>query len=85
MKALRRKNVFELADELRALAKVGRPINDVDYATKRQIDAENAFFARLEELGVDLDKLFINNLKATADERIDAGLREAGIVLKVTI
>ena len=70
---------------LEQLAAAARPINNDDYNSDRQIDAEKDFFEALdlhlagkltEEERDDFDAYC---LRATADERIDEGLRLAGI------
>lgn len=53
------------------LADVAMPINDDDYASERQTDAENALWDALDEEGIDLGDAFRHYaLKATAEERI---------------
>jgi hypothetical protein len=71
---------------LEQLAAVARPINDDDYGSDRQVDAENDFFDALDQhlagklTEVEMDDFDAFCLKATADERIDEGLRLAAIV-----
>jgi hypothetical protein len=67
---------------LRELAAAARPIDDDDYGTARQIDAENDFFDTLDLYlaGLSREKLEAFDtfcLKATTDERITEGLRLA--------
>ena len=70
---------------LEELAVAARPINDADYGTDRQINAENAFFDALNfhvfgKLTVYETEAFDSFcLKATSDERISEGLRLAAI------
>lgn len=56
------------------MAENAKPLNDDEWGSERQIDAENAFFAKLEELGMDMDEFIDENSKATTDESIAAGL-----------
>ena len=64
--------------EFERLAQVARPIDDDDWGTQRQIEAENAFFSAV---GLDknehaLGKRFWDwSLKATTDEALDEALR----------
>jgi hypothetical protein len=58
------------------LAARARPINDDDWGSKRQIDAQNLFFQEVEKVlpadkFADLDNYC---LKATTDEMIDRAL-----------
>ena len=70
---------------LEELAAAARPINDADYGTDRQINAENDFFDALDlhltgKLTRDETEAFdAFCLKATTDERISEGLRLAAI------
>ena len=67
----------KLAD-LEILAERARPLNDDDWGSERQIDAENAFFAACEEAYPHLfheDSEFSQwALKATTEEMIDHAL-----------
>jgi len=71
---------------LEQLAAAARPTNDDDYGTERQINAENNFFAYLDEyLGDKLTEAEHEEFtdyctKATTDERITEGLRLASLV-----
>ncbi len=58
------------------LAKAAYPVNDDDWGTERQIDAENAFFAAVEQLMSPelFESLETYALKATAEERISFAL-----------
>jgi hypothetical protein len=77
---------------INTLARAARPINDDDWGTERQINAENAFFAYAKE------RMFAGRagktlapqkqkwadfeaycLKATTDEMIDEALRLLGM------
>jgi hypothetical protein len=68
---------------LEKLAIAARPINDADYGSKRQIDAENDFFDALDlhltgKLTLAETQAFDSFcLKATTNERISEGLRLA--------
>jgi hypothetical protein len=64
-----------LAD-FKALAQPAYPLSDDDWGSERQIDAENAFFERMER---ELPQLFTQEfeywmLKATTEERLDEAL-----------
>ncbi|WP_264048953.1 hypothetical protein [Methylobacterium flocculans] len=65
--------------DLDALAKSARPLDDDDWGSDRQIEAENAFFGACEEEFSNLfdeDSAFADfALKATSEERIDKALR----------
>ena len=58
--------------ELTALAAAAHPINDDDWGTQRQIDAENAFWDACGDLGADFERY---SLKATSDEALNEALR----------
>jgi hypothetical protein len=70
---------------LEQLAAAARPIDDDDYGSVRQTNAENDFFATLDQhlagrlTPAETDNFDAFCLKATAVERIDEGLRLAGI------
>jgi aminoglycoside phosphotransferase len=74
---------------LEQLAAAGRPINDADYGSDRQITAENDFFdaldlhltGKLTDAESDAFAGFCD--KATTDERITEGLRLASLVVEV--
>ena len=57
---------------IETLARAARPIDDDDWGTDRQIEAENAFFEAAGDLGPDFEA-FSN--KATSNEMIDEALR----------
>jgi hypothetical protein len=59
------------------LAKDALPINDDDWGSDRQIDAENLFFNEVEKvLDAETFAAFENYcLKATTDERVEEALR----------
>jgi len=60
------------------LANSAHPINDDDWGTERQIDAQNAFFNAAEEMGLDMDDFEEYAHKATAEEMIGEALRRLG-------
>lgn len=62
--------------EMQTLAQAARPLNDEEDGSERQIDAENAFFARVEEiLPPEVDAALSRYcLKATTDERLDEAM-----------
>lgn len=68
--------------EIKELASIARPLDDDEDSTDRQIDAENAFFERVEEvLPPDvMNKLSHYCLKATTDERIDEALHQVELL-----
>ena len=63
--------------DLNALAAAARPINDTDWGSGRQIDAQNLFFKEVEKV-LPADKFAELEdfcLKATTDEMIDEALK----------
>ncbi len=66
---------------LAALASAARPIDDDDWGSDRQIEAENAFFQKIETILSEAawEELTDYCLKATSDEAIDEALRQVGI------
>ena len=63
----------QILQTINDLAAQAKPINDEDWGSERQIDAENSFFDFIRlEIGVDLDELDDN--KSTCTELIDAGV-----------
>jgi len=68
--------------ELETLAETGRPLDDDDYGSERQVDAENLFWFKLHDvfgdgfgevgLGEDFDRWC---LKATTEEMLDEALK----------
>jgi hypothetical protein len=63
--------------ELEKLANAAKPLNDDEWGSERQIEAENAFFDAVQELVSKevFDGLEGYCLKATTDEMIEAGLK----------
>jgi|ETNmetMinimDraft_20_1059909.scaffolds.fasta_scaffold182275_1 hypothetical protein len=68
---------YYVSCQLLHLANCARPSEDNEWGSGQQIEAENAFFGVLEEMGLDLDEFTMNHLKHTTDELIDAGLKWA--------
>jgi hypothetical protein len=72
-----------MIDYLETLASAAKPINDGDYGSLRQVRAENDFFDALDQFltgkldDEDGDDFAAFCLKATADERINEGMRLA--------
>lgn len=66
----------EMLEYMKTLAATAKPINDADYASARQIDAENYFFGRFDENFVKLNSQEYEAycIKATAVERIDRAM-----------
>lgn len=64
----------ELVELVKKMAEDAKPLNDEEWGSERQINAENAFFEKLEELGMDMDEFTDKNFKATSTESIAAGL-----------
>jgi len=67
--------------EIVELARAARPIDDADWGSERQIEAENVFMAAVEaRLPIrKLSALHDYALKATTEEWIDEALRLMGI------
>jgi len=63
--------------DLEALAREARPLDDADWGTERQINAENAFFDAFHAAMGDTPDFDDWCLKATTDEMIDEALRLA--------
>lgn len=66
-------------DNIQKLAQDARPINDDDLGSKRQVDAEIAFFEKVQSVvsTESFEKLEDYCLKATTDEMIDEALKIA--------
>jgi len=67
---------------LEQLAAAARPINEADFGSERQIDAENHFYDTLDQhtvcLPIEIREAYdAFCAKATVDERITEGLRLA--------
>jgi hypothetical protein len=81
--ALRRKTMPQFAiseamlAELDALADVARPIDDDDWGSERQVEAQNAFFIRVEAIlpRDQFEELEGFCLKANVDEMVDEAMR----------
>ena len=71
MKELMTKNQFM------TLIKRGHPIDDSDWGSEEQINAENAVYNYLEKIltAPELEKYELWASKATVDERMDEALR----------
>lgn len=63
--------------KLEALALDARALDEADWGTERQINAENAFFEAFHALMGDTPEFDTWCLKATTDEMIDEALRLA--------
>ena len=63
--------------EIEKLAAAAKPLNDDEWGSERQIDAENAFFDAVKEMVSKevFEGLESYCLKATTDEMIEAGLQ----------
>ena len=63
--------------ELDALADVARPIDDDDWGSERQVEAQNAFFIRVEAIlpRDQFEELEGFCLKANVDEMVDEAMR----------
>ena len=63
--------------DFQALAAAARPINDDEWGSERQIDAQNLFFEEVEKVlpAETFEALEAYCLKATTDEMIDEALR----------
>lgn len=77
--------IREVTQSLTAKAQAAKCIDEADYGSDRQIEAENAFFEEVEALvGPDSWEGFEGRtLKAATDERIDAAmemLQELGFI-----
>jgi len=64
--------------DIKVLAELARPINDDDWGSERQIEAENLFFNTAVRMGLDGDVFVFENLKATTNELIDEVLKRIG-------
>ena len=66
--------------EIVELARAARPIDEEDWGSPRQIEAENVFLAAIEaRLPIrKLGNLYDYSLKATTDQWIDEALRLLG-------
>jgi hypothetical protein len=63
-------------DKLKAMAFDAMPINDADWGSERQLDAEHDFFAEAEHCCGEFSDDFANwALKATTDEYIKEAMR----------
>ncbi len=77
---------FKLTDAqmaaLNTLADAARPVDDDDWGSERQIQAQNAFFVRVEELlpRDQMADLEAYCLKATTDEMVDEAMRVVALL-----
>lgn len=67
----------ELLRRLETLCAVARPINDDDWGTRRQVDAQNAFFSAFGRAGLQSEAFDDYCMKATVDEMLDEAMRIA--------